>query len=145
MIYCICGKVSENRETGECASCASSRRKAFRMNLTDEKIKEAKKYQSIRKVSVKQGKRLSDYSSIKAEWIKGKICGVCKKVIADQVHHQMGRAGYADEQARLEGIPLLLDTRFWLPIDGVCHTKVTIDSKWAIDNGFSLPRNKVLK
>ncbi len=145
MIYCICGKVSENQETGECASCAAARRKAMRMGLSQEKIAEAKKFQQIRKVSVKQQKRISDYSKIKADWIKGKICVVCKKVTADQVHHMMGRAGYADEQARQEGLPLLLDIRFWLPIDGVCHTKITIDSRWAIEHGYSLPRNKVLK
>lgn len=143
-MYCICGNPTENKDTGECASCASARRKAQRKAFSEEQIKEAKKFQQIRKVSLKQQKRLSDYSSIKEEWIKDKLCKVCGKK-ADQVHHMMGRAGYADQWARDNGIPLLIDTRFWLPVEAVCHSKITIDSKWAIEQGYSLSRNKNLK
>jgi ribosomal protein L37E len=145
MSYCICGKPSENKDTGECASCGAARRKAQRQLLSDEKVKEAKKFQQIRKVSTAQKKRLSDYSKIREEWIMGKICAVCKVAHARDVHHMKGRAGYADEQARNEGIKLLIDIRFWLPVCGPCHTHITVDSKWAIEQGYSLPRNQILK
>jgi len=37
---------------------------------------------------------------------------------ADTIEHTMGRKGYADEEARMEGITLYLDERFWKPCCG---------------------------
>lgn len=40
-MYCLCGNISENRDTGECASCGAARRKAERMQVKEKKPKEA--------------------------------------------------------------------------------------------------------
>jgi len=47
---------------------------------------------------------------------ENKVCFIngCNKR-ADTVEHTRGRKGYADEEARANGISLLLDQRFWKP------------------------------
>ena len=55
-------------------------------------------------------------------------CGVCGGT-ATQVHHRRGRIGV-----------LLLDESLWLPICAPCHQAVTDRPRWAIEQGYSLPR-----
>lgn len=58
----------------------------------------------------------------------------------DQVHHMKGREGYADEQARAAGIPLLLDERYWLAVSDAGHKKIEAFPAWAKEMNYSLSR-----
>jgi hypothetical protein len=61
---------------------------------------------------------------------KNPICAVCKKRKTQDVHHMKGKEG-----------TLLIEVEFWLPVCRPCHTKINDDSKWAIEQGYSLKRN----
>ena len=118
-----CFKIIENRDLGLCATHNKERRKP---------VKEVKVKKPVKKVSDKMKDLLKLYDKLRIPWIKGKKCKVagCKND-ADQVHHQRGRTG-----------PLLLDTTWWLPVCGNCHRRITDDSNWAIENGYSYSRNE---
>lgn len=128
-MYCLCGKISENRDTGECASCGSARRKAERMTV--------KQRTPINKVSEKRGKELNQYATLKAKFILNKWCVYHgKPCLPVDIHHQMGRVGFADDKE----IPLLLDTRYWIPVCRIAHNWITEHSKEAIEQGYSYSR-----
>jgi len=95
---------------------------------------------AIAKISGKQARAVSQYSRIKADWIKGKRCAVFPELEATEVHHKQGKVGYADDWARENEIPLLIDVRFWLPVSWKGHRKITDESQWAFDMGFTLLR-----
>ena len=44
------------------------------------------------------------------------------------------------KRARENEVPLLMDERFWLPVSREGHNKITDDSKWASDNGYTFLR-----
>lgn len=128
-MYCSCGKISENKDTGECASCGAARRKAERMTL--------KQRTPINKVSDKRGKELNQYATLKAKFILNKWCAYHgKPCLPVDIHHQMGRVGFADDKE----IPLLLDTRYWIPVCRIAHNWITEHSKEAIEQGYSFSR-----
>lgn len=128
-MYCHCGNISENKDTGECASCGAARRKAERM-----KVKEKK---PINKVSEKRGKELNQYAQLKAKFMLGRWCAYHgKPCLPQDIHHQMGRVGFADDKE----IPLLLDTRYWIPVCRQAHDWITKHSKEAIEQGYSFSR-----
>jgi len=148
MESCDChefGKILEGR-TGHTASCNYSRRKAEKAAAKPPKEKKPiKKTQSpIAKVSGKMAKLLSVYSKKKAAWIKGKRCAVELSREATEVHHQRGRVGYADQWARDNDIPLLIDERFWLPVCRSAHIEITANPEWALKEGYSLSRHERL-
>lgn len=134
-MYCINGdgKPIENRDTGECASCGAARRKAERMRASEIG-------KPISKVSAKMGANLSKYAAKKAKWIRGKKCAVHPELPAEDIHHMVGRVGYADEWARENDVPLLIDERFWLPVSRIAHQRITDNPKWANENGYSYLR-----
>jgi hypothetical protein len=55
-------------------------------------------------------------------------CKICKAP-ATTVHHKAGRIG-----------ELLLDEKKWIALCLLCHERVTTDSEWAIQNGYSESR-----
>lgn len=77
---------------------------------------EAKKPAKIRQVSPRQRRRLSQYATLKAEWMRAFHadgfcdCGCWKKSERLDVHHTRGRAG-----------ALLLDWRHWRALRRECH------------------------
>lgn len=80
------------------------------------KVKEAK---PIKKVSVKLKKHNLTYTPLRKKFLSQKEnqwCFIegCGKM-ANTVEHTKGRQGYADEWAKENKIPLLLDVRFWKP------------------------------
>ena len=130
-MYCHCGKITENEETGECASCGQARRKAERMKLKEKK--------PIRKISDKRKNELTQYAELREKFLFGRWCGVHgKPCIPTEIHHVKGRTGYADEKQ----IPLLIDTRYWLAVCMSAHIEITENSAWAIENGYSELRTK---
>jgi hypothetical protein len=62
------------------------------------------------------------------------VCGVCGERTSAEVHHTRGRAG-----------TLLLDERFWMPVDHECHRKIhdhMDDARravWTRPDGTTLP------
>lgn len=97
----------------------------------------------IRQVSKKQAKIDSEYSKVRKKFIA--LNPVCKvagcQCEATEVHHMRGRGrGYWDQWARDNNICLTVDTRWFFPICHDHHRKATDDSKWAMDNGYSLSR-----
>jgi hypothetical protein len=119
--YDGCGKTAENKELGLCATHNRERRKPAKKTVK----------RPIKKVSDKMKSLLQLYNKLRVPWMKYKKCKVCKKKDAEDVHHMRGRTG-----------PLLLDTTWWLPVCRECHRKITDDSMWAIQNGYSYHRNK---
>jgi hypothetical protein len=73
----------------------------------------------INKVSKKQKVLNAQYSVDRIQFLskpENKICFIkgCGKS-ATTVEHQKGRKGFADDWARENNIPLILDKRFWKP------------------------------
>ena len=85
-----------------------------------EKQKPKKKKQlSIRKVSVKRSKYTAKYKQLRQEYLskaENRFCFIdgCNRR-ANTIEHRRGRVGYADDWARENDIPLLIDVRFWAP------------------------------
>lgn len=132
-LHCDSTKIEAN---GLCASCAHSLRKAMRMNAPKEKA-------PLPRISESMSKSLTTYSAIKAKWIKGKKCAAKfpHECIGDlTVQHMSGKIGYADEWARENEVPLLLDVRFWMPLCLNAHIYVNEHPKWSCENGYAFLR-----
>lgn len=113
-IYCIiegCGKPVENQDNGLCASHNKVDRKISNIKIPDDP-------KPINKQSGSLAALLVIYNRERKGWIKGKKCAVLKNFPATDVHHIAGRSpdAYYDEWAEQNGLPLLLDKRFWLPV-----------------------------
>lgn len=85
MMYCECGKISENRDTGLCGSCSRAERKAETDAL------KVKKVYRIPKQSAKMKEDLKTYSKLRTWYLKDHpncelmLIG-CTKV-AVEIHH----------------------------------------------------------
>lgn len=124
---------------GLCASCAAQARKEARMNSKPKKV------YRIPRMSPKRTIEAKDYEIKKRAFLKGKVCPVHPALKCEDVHHQKGRIGFADQWARDNGVTLLMDERFWLACSRKGHIKIERFPKWARENGYSLPRNELEK
>lgn len=129
MNECIqCGnpKVESN---GLCASCAHAIRKAERQTVKDRT--------PVNKVSEKRGSDLKQYAVLKKKFLLNRFCAYHgRPCLPVDIHHQMGRAGFADDKE----IPLLIDVRYWIPVCRQAHEWITQHTKEAIEQGFSYSR-----
>lgn len=103
---------------------------------------EIKKSKPINKKSKKQKVLDAKYSVLRIEFLgkpENQICPITKLATTD-VHHKMGRIGFADQWARDNDTPLLLDTRFWVSLSREGHKYVEENPVWAKENGYSLSR-----
>jgi hypothetical protein len=125
-----CGSLKiENHDLQECASCGSARRKAERITVKEKK--------PLNKVSEKRKPQLKEYAALREKFLLNKWCAYHgRPCLPTQVHHQMGRVGFADEKE----IPLLLDVRYWIPVCQDAHQWITEHSKEAIEQGYSFHR-----
>lgn len=101
-----------------------------------------KEKKPIKKVSAKREKENRQYLIKRLQFLaqpENLRCPITKEKTTD-IHHKMGRVGFADEWARQENIPLLLDTRFWLAVSRNGHKKIEENPIWAKENNFSLDR-----
>ena len=101
-----------------------------------------KVYKPPKKQSKKQSVLNAKYSVIRIEFLskpENQICPVTKKM-ATEVHHKKGRKGFADQWARDNNIPLLIDVRFFLGVSRYGHEKIENNPEWAKENGYSLNR-----
>ena len=145
-----CENEVENPDTGLCSSCGHAMRKYERQQakqadkrqkqIQKAKEKPKKEFKPISKVSGKMATLLTQYSKKRDEWIRDKFCARCHGK-AQECHHGKGKVGYADEQARMNNIPLLLDDTYWVPLCSDCHRWVTENSREAIEQGYSFVRS----
>jgi len=142
-MYCINGdgRPVENKDTGLCSTCARELRKAEAKHI---EVKEPKKWKDFRHA---HSQRTWDkiYLRERKKWIKGKKCQArfphnCPIKYNLTVHHQMGRIGFADEWARENEQPLLIDKRYWIPLCLEAHRYIEEHPKWACENGYSFLR-----
>ena len=122
-MYCECGNISENKDTGECASCGAARRKAERVK--------PKVVKPVKKVSEKRAGQNQVYARLRMEYLEAyPACEVvdCHNK-STQIHHMAGRENEK-----------LTDTDKFLAVCGACHERITNDTQWAIANGYSYPR-----
>lgn len=141
-IYCACGNVIENHDTGLCSSCGIAARKDAKDKIKLTKQQERKKAQRlagmkekrtpIKPASAKRADQLALYSILRKKWLKGKLCGVhgCG-CMADDVHHKKGRDG-----------DLLVDTRYFLAVCRPHHRYITDHPAESIAEGYSISRTK---
>ena len=100
----------------------------------------------IRSVGKKREKLNIKYSVERKEYLE--IHPICEVVgctcEATEIHHKMGKIGYADQWARDNDIPLLIDKRFFLAVHHEHHRKIEDKPEWAKENGYSVERLKNL-
>lgn len=135
--YCSepgCDKPVEGR-TGMCASHNRIRRKLDSVKIPDDP-------EPIKKQSDIMAAIMRIYIPKMKKFIKGKKCAVLKNVPATDVHHIAGRSidSYYDEVAEQNGICLLLDERFWLPVSREGHIEIEKRPEWAKRMGYSEDR-----
>lgn len=107
-----------------------------------QKNTESKPVAPIKRVSDKRAKEEREYSKKRKKWLRkpeNKFCPVTGE-LATQVHHKKGRIGFADDWARENNVPLLLDERFWLAVSDDGHKTIELNPGWAKDMGYSVPR-----
>lgn len=113
----------ENRDLALCASCNKDRRD------TDDEI-----WPKVRLMFL--------------DWcvdhdIKSPIDGSPITIHSD-IHHKMGRTGFADTWAFQQDITLHIDPRFFLAASRPDHRYIEDHRTWAIEKGYTLPRTGVL-
>lgn len=121
----------ENPKTMGLNVCESHRLQALR--AARKSAREPKHKAKIKKVSAKRQAQLIEYERRRKKFMaEHNKCEVafCRRK-SEHVHHQKGREGM-----------LLLDERFWMAVCAEHHEKITRDSRWAIDNHYSYPRNQ---
>lgn len=110
--------------------------------IENTKKSKRKIYKAPRRVGKKQAVINSKYTVARLGFLgmnDNQICPI-KGTLTTDVHHKMGRVGFADEWARLNNIPLILDTRFWIALSREGHIQVEENPNWAKENGYSLNR-----
>tara|TARA_R110002049_G_scaffold224712_5_gene396536 strand:+ start:2081 stop:2527 length:447 start_codon:yes stop_codon:yes gene_type:complete len=107
------------------------------------KPKSNKKLYKIPKVSAKQKVALASYFKVRADFMNGLdsiICPVYSNKTVTDVHHKKGKEGFADEWAKENNIPLLIDVRYFLAVSRSGHQKIEENPIWAKERGFSIDR-----
>ena len=109
-----------------CYTCEQAERKR-KQNASKVKV-----VKPIRKVSVKRAAEEREYYKLEKQFLEDNPCCGVKECYerSTQCHHKKGREN-----------DLLLEVQWFFPVCAVHHEKITRDSKWAIENGYSLPRN----
>lgn len=60
--------------------------------------------------------------------------------MGSDVHHKKGKQGYANEEKRALGIPLLIDVDFFLAVNRNTHTWIELNPDAAKAKGYSVLR-----
>lgn len=102
---------------------------------TKKNMKPNKPRKPINKKSSKQKVNDDLYLKLRKIFLKkpeNKLCAVCKKTEATEVHHKAGRIGR-----------LLLYVAYWLPVCYDCHTWIHANPKISYKRGFMIKRTSV--
>lgn len=117
--------------------------KTYRTQINaDKSPKEVRPRKPLPKVSKKRAVENAKYTVKRLEFLgkpENRICPVTGQETTD-IHHKMGRIGFADQWARINNITLLLDTRFWLAVSRDGHRQIEENPSWAKEMGYSLNR-----
>lgn len=116
---------------------------SYECKIKNTPLKNKKKKYRIPKFSKKQKSALAKYFKIRADFMNGLdniICPVCPNKTVTDVHHKMGKEGFADEWAKKNDIPLLIDTRFFLAVSREGHSYIEYHPVWAKKMGYSIDR-----
>lgn len=100
------------------------------------------KRKPIKTMSTKMKSELAKYQKSKLEFMAkpaNKLCPVNSQPTTD-VHHKMGRVGFADQFARDNDISLLHDQRFWLAVSRTGHRWIEENPVQAKERGWSMNR-----
>lgn len=125
-MYCECGNISENKDTGECASCGHARRKS------EKQAKRCKVVVPVKKITEKRAKQNREYLEMREQFLEQyPVCQVkdCQKKSA-HVHHSKGRAN-----------DLLTNPEYFMAICEDHHNYYTEHSAEAIKEGYSILRS----
>lgn len=94
--------------------------------------KKSKVKKPIKKVIDKRKRELAIYDKLKKVYMEeNPNCEVCKVNKSKDLHHRAGRKG-----------SWLTKWSNFLAVCRPCHRKITDDSLWAIENGYSEYRNR---
>lgn len=118
----------ENPVEGNTEMCGTHNFQARKELRNSKKITVVK---TPNKVSPKRAKENQEYLKLRDEYlIAYPSCEVedCHNR-ATSIHHMKGREN-----------GLLLDVKYFLAVCQDCHTKITTDSNWAVNNGYSILR-----
>lgn len=125
-------------------SVCSALCKAEKQRIDREARKKRKKeYKPVNKaislITDRRKAQIRIYGKIKAIWLPQhrecacrEVLGCCKPGAHIQVHHMGGRQNW-----------MLLYEPLWLPICDTAHKRITVDSDWAIQQGFSVKRSNL--
>ena len=139
------------QKIGKCSECEQSapeqpliagkcQRHYWQFRSTKWKKSEPKERKPIQKFSKKREKENREYTIKRLQFLaqpENLRCPITKEKATD-IHHVMKRIGYADEWARINNIPLLLDTRYWLAVSREGH-------RWIHDNSIEAKELGYLK
>lgn len=106
-----------------------------------------RKHYVIPKISEKQKAKLAEYYKVRADFLnslKDPFCPVYPDKYVTDVHHKKGREGFADDWARRNNIPLLIDVRYFLAVSRSGHEYIEQHPIWAKEKGFSEDRLTVI-
>ncbi len=120
-----CSNQVENYDTGLCASCAHAQRKSERQS------KKVKIITPVKKITAKRSAQNQEYLKLRKEYMEAfPACEVedCHNK-SKELHHKKGREG-----------DLLTDTNYFMAVCPGCHQRITTDSAWAIEKGYSYSR-----
>ena len=112
-----------------------------------ERWKSKKPQKAIQKMTPKLKRETVLYQKAKLEFLnkpENKQCAVFPHMKATQVHHRKKRRGFADEEARDQGLRLLYDPRFFLAVSMDGHRKIEENPEWALEMGYSLTTTDVI-
>lgn len=110
--------------------------------IADKGYPEKKTTTRIPQMSEKRKKENQEYFKLTLEFLakkENKLCPVTGRSTTE-VHHKMGRVGYADEWARLNNIPLLIDVRYFLGVSRDGHRWIEENPIEAKRLGYSVSR-----
>ena len=117
--------------------CANSFTKEHAKDRREEKRR------SIKKETTKQARLNRKYSQKRRRFLErpeNKYCAVFPRALATEVHHKMGRQGYADQWAEKNDVPLVVDERHFLAVCRKGHELIEKSPAWAKERGFTVSR-----
>lgn len=124
---CACGNRCEGN-TEQCASCNAAARKAERQSKRVTIVSPAKK------ITAKRAAQTVEYTKLRREYLEAyPACEVedCNNK-SSEIHHMAGRENEK-----------LTDVNKFMAVCKTCHHRITTDSAWAIEKGYSYQRTSV--
>lgn len=129
-IYCECGRVVENKDTGLCSSCGFAQRKKQRDASAPVKPVKQLKRTTVKKVSDKRkGENIIYAMKAQAYLNRFPLCECCGDK-ADCIHHKNGRSN-----------EMLTDIKYFMSVCNSCHAEIHANPQWAREMKYSILRS----